>query len=314
MLSAISHQVQGIWPKKTTFTVDQIPDMSGKVVIVTGANRGIGKEISKVLLEKNAKVYIATRNIDKAKDAIEDLYRLTGRKAVFLKLDLADLKVITAAVQEFLSMETRLDILFNNAGVMATPMTETTVEGYDLQFGVNALGHFLFTKRLLPLMLRTASSSPPGTVRIVSLSSSLHAFRNGINFDTLKDGRARRKENSMWHYTQSKFAIIVIALEFARRYGEHGIVSTSVHPGVIETDLHSHILGVARKIGGKLLFANVEQGALAPLYAGASEEGAKLNGKYVIPWTTVGTASKDTQESAIGTKLWDWLEEQIQDI
>ncbi|KAH7924171.1 NAD(P)-binding protein [Leucogyrophana mollusca] len=311
MLSAINHQIQGIWPKKTTFTVNHIPDMAGKVVIVTGANRGIGKEI--VLLEKNAKVYLAARNDGRAQKAIDDLFTLTGRKALFLKLDLSDLKAVKTAAQEFLSHETRLDVLFNNAGVMAPPKEDITADGFDLQFGINVLGHFFFTKQLLPILLRTASSSPTNTTRIVNLSSSLHAFRTTIQFDTLKDGPARRRKSVAWLYTQSKFANVVFALELARRYGKNGIVSTSVHPGAIETDLHSHMLGVARK-QGKLLFANAERGALTPLYAGASAEGADFNGKYLVPWANIGAAQRDTQEQDIGTKLWDWMEEQVHDL
>ncbi|KAF8659670.1 hypothetical protein AX16_001811, partial [Volvariella volvacea WC 439] len=127
------------WPPASKFSVDDIPDLTGKVVIVTGGNTGIGKETVKALLAHNAKVYLAARSQEKASQAIKDLLQETGKEAIFLKLDLSDLKSIKRSAEEFQSKEKELHILFNNAGVMFPPVSEITTDGYDLQFGTNVL-------------------------------------------------------------------------------------------------------------------------------------------------------------------------------
>ncbi|KAF5315260.1 hypothetical protein D9619_006955 [Psilocybe cf. subviscida] len=181
------------FPPKSKFTPDDIPDLSGKVIIVTGANTGIGKETAKALLAHNAKVYIAARSAEKAAQAIADLKTETNREAIFLKLDLGDLKSVKEAAQEFNSKEQELHVLFNNAGVMTPPIDNLTAQGYDLQFGTNVLGHFYFTKLLIPALLAGAKSTQDGKARVVNTSSSASEFIKTINFNTLKDGAARKK-------------------------------------------------------------------------------------------------------------------------
>ncbi|EAU85783.2 hypothetical protein CC1G_15043 [Coprinopsis cinerea okayama7 len=133
------------FPPKPTWGVDDIPDLTGKVVIVTGATAGIGQETAKALLAHNAKVYVAARSETKAEETIRVLKELTGKEALFLKLDLGDLKSVKQAAEEFQRKETELHILFNNAGVGATPIEMTTVQGYDMQFGTNVLGSLPFS-------------------------------------------------------------------------------------------------------------------------------------------------------------------------
>jgi len=162
------------FPPHPIFTVDDIPDLSGQIIIVTGGNTGIGKETVKELLNHDAKVYLAARNQEKAFAAIKELSEVTGKEAIFLKLDLSDLKGIKAAAEEFLSKETQLHVLFNNAGVMVPPVEQLTADGYDLQFGTNVLGHFYFTKLLLPTLIATAKTSSDGKARVVNTSSLGH--------------------------------------------------------------------------------------------------------------------------------------------
>ncbi|KAJ7352040.1 hypothetical protein DFH08DRAFT_693367, partial [Mycena albidolilacea] len=128
------------FPPKSKFSVDDLPDLSGQVIIVTGANIGVGKETVKALLQHNAKVYLAARSPEKAKEAIDDLKSQTGKEAEFLQLDLADLHSVKRAVEKFTEKETRLDVLFNNGGVMGPPIEQLTAQGYDLTFGTNVLG------------------------------------------------------------------------------------------------------------------------------------------------------------------------------
>jgi NAD(P)-dependent dehydrogenase (short-subunit alcohol dehydrogenase family) len=300
------------FPPKSKFAVGDIPDLSGKVIIVTGANTGVGFETAKALLAHNARVYVAARNQEKAEAAIEQLKTVTGVQALFLKLDLANLKSVKAAAEEFLSKEKELHVLFNNGAVMAPPVDQLTADGYDLQFGTNVLGHFYFTKLLIPSLLAAAKSSPELSARVVNTSSAGHLFSN-LDFNTFKDGPARKKMGTQLLYCQSKFGNVVFATELARRYGDQGIISTSLHPGSIQSDLQRYGSRMQRYLS-TILLKESSYGALTQLWAGTSSEGRNLNGKYLIPWARVGSAREDTQDLATGKELWAWLEEQVKDV
>jgi len=305
--------ISQVFPPKSKFNVEDIPDLTGKVIIVTGANTGIGKETAKALLAHNAKVYIAVRNEEKAKSAIAELKEQTGKEAFFLKLDLADLESVKSSAEEFISKETELHVLFNNAGIMMTPIEQLTTQGYDLQFGTNVLGHFYFTKLLLPTLLATAKISPDVKVRIVNTASLTHVRCSGIDFNTFKEGPARKKKGTEWLYSQSKLGNILVSNEFARRYGDQGIISTSLHPGIINTDLKRHMSSFLQFMIGALL-VSPSFGALTQLWAGTSPQGEELNGKYLIPWARVGEATSAANDAKASAELWTWLEEQVKDI
>ncbi|KAG2131788.1 hypothetical protein DEU56DRAFT_739839 [Suillus clintonianus] len=296
------------FPSKSAFLVDDIPDLTGKVIIVTGANTGIGKETAKTLLAHGAKVYVAARSQEKAEVAIKDLKDSTGGEALFLKLDLGDLKSVKAAAEEYISKETKLDVLFNSAGVMFPPTDWLTADGYDLQFGTNVLGHFYFTKLLLPTLIATAKSAPDGKARVITTSSSAHMLC-GLNFSAFKDSPARKKMSASALYGQSKTA----TFELARRYGSEGIVSIPLNPGNIKTDLARHMPSFQRSILNLFLY-DVEHGALTQLYAGTAPEAVGLNGKYLVPWARVGPTRNDARDPKTGVALWEWLEEQVKDI
>ncbi|KIJ61736.1 hypothetical protein HYDPIDRAFT_176892 [Hydnomerulius pinastri MD-312] len=304
--------VSDAFPPATKFTAADVPDMTGKVVLVTGANAGIGKETAAVLLEKGAKVYITSRDPERGSKAREELKQRTGREPELLKLDLASLKGIKQSANEFLSKEKELHVLFNNAGVMNAPVDMLTEDGYDLQFGTNVLGHFYFTKLLLPLLLSTAKLTPSGTVRVVNTSSNGHVV-SGLHFDAFKDSPARRRMHTALLYGQSKTGNIVFACELARRYGDKGIVSTSLNPGVIKTELARHSPGWFSWIFSYIVH-EVSFGALTQLYAGTAEGAAQLNGKYLIPWARIGTPSSYTQDPQAGKELWTWMEEQVANV
>ncbi|KAJ7695142.1 NAD-P-binding protein [Mycena rosella] len=281
-----------LFPPKAKWSAAQVPDLSGKVMIVTGGSGGIGKETVKILLTKNAKVYIAARNAISGAEAIQALEKETGKKAVFLKVDLADLKSVKAAAEEFQSQEPKLDVLYNNGqanntlrvlGVMFPPWEKTTVDGYDLQFGTNVLGHFYLTKLLLPQLIAGAQSSSDGKARVINTSSMGHQGN------------------------------VVFSNELARRYADQGIVSISLHPGNIKTDLSRHSSSMEKAMTGWMLYP-VSLGVLTQLYAGTTPEAAQLNGKYMIPWARVGKAHKDTDKPEQAVKLWEWLEAQVKDL
>ncbi|KAG6915146.1 hypothetical protein DXG01_013041 [Tephrocybe rancida] len=288
------------FPPKSSFSVDDIPDLTGRVVLVTGANTGIGKETVKALLAHNAKVYMAGRSKEKCDIAIQDLKATTGKEAIFLKVDLADLPTIKAGAEEF------------RRGVMIPPVELLTEQGYDLQFGTNVLGHFYLTKLLLPALLAGAKSSPDGKARVVNTSSSGHISGN-LDFNTLKDSPKRKKSQRFTLYSQSKFGNVVFSNELARRYGDQGIVSTALNPGNIRTDLQRHIPSFFDTILDWSLYP-APYGALTQLYAGTSAAGAELNGKYLIPWARVGRAISATDDPELWKQLREWSEEQVANI
>ncbi|KAA1473087.1 NAD-P-binding protein [Dentipellis sp. KUC8613] len=302
-----------MYPPKAKWGVDDIPDLTGQVTIVTGGAVGIGKETVKALLVHGAKVYIATRSEEKSKAAIEQLKAETGKEALFLKLDLADLPSVKKAAEEFLSKESELHVLFNNAGLMGSPMDQLTAQGYDLQFGTNVIGHYLFTKLLLPALFAATASGTHGKARVVTVSSSASYLVNGIDYDTLRDGPHRRsKSDPEKLYYQSKFANVVVAREFARRYGDK-IVSTSTNPGNIQSELQRYLTGFRKLLIDRILYPT-PMGAITQLWAGTAPETADYNGKFLIPWARLGKANSATEDPKTAEKLWNWLEEQVKGV
>ncbi|KAL4247927.1 NAD(P)-binding domain superfamily protein [Abortiporus biennis] len=299
------------FPPASSFNVEQISDLTGQVIIVTGGNAGIGRETVKVLLQHNATVYMASRNRHKAEKAIKEIKGSIGKEAIFLELDLSDFGSIRRAAKEFLSKETELHVLFNNAGVMFSPVEQLTTEGYDMQFGTNVIGHFLFTHLLIPALLAGKETSQDGYSRIITTTSSM-SYLSTIDYDTIRDG-PKRRQRGVNLYCQSKFANIVIALEHARRYGDKGILSFSCHPGSINTDLHSSVASWQRKLLIAILFHSVSMGALTQLYAGTMTEPIQNNGQYYIPWARKGRCRDEAYDPRVGKELWDYLMEQIKD-
>jgi NAD(P)-dependent dehydrogenase (short-subunit alcohol dehydrogenase family) len=195
---------------------------------------------------------------------------------------------------------------------MAPPIEQLTADGYDLQFGTNVLGHFYFTTLLLPLLLAGTKTSGDGTARVVNVSSSGHILSN-LDFNTFKDGPARVKAGTEMLYFQSKHGNVVFATELARRYGDQGIVSTSLNPGNLSTDLLRYGSRTKKTIVNLILYP-APYGALTPLWAGTSLEGKDFNGKYLIPWARLGEPAIETQDPNVGSELWAWLEEQTRDV
>jgi len=310
-MGLVASSISQSLPPKAQFSVDQIPDMTGKVVIVTGANTGVGKETAKALLAKNAKVYLAARSSEKAQNAIEELKAATGKEGIFLQLDLADLHAIKQAAAEFTSKEKVLHILFNNAGVMNPPVPQVTAQNYDMQFGTNVLGHFYLTKLLLPTMIATAAASGDDA-RIVN-TSSMASLRGNIDFNCLKDGPARRRRWTIELYAQSKLGNVILSNELARRYGSQGVISAAVNPGNLRTELWRHGPAIMNAVLGLFLYPP-PMGALTQLWAGTTDAGRELNGKYLIPWARVGEPNPLAKDEKLGAELWEWMEEQVRDI
>ncbi|KAG8987306.1 hypothetical protein FRB94_001991 [Tulasnella sp. JGI-2019a] len=311
-MSSLHQTMAGFKPCSPKWSTGDIPDLSCKVVIVTGGNTGIGKETVKALLLKNAKVYMASRSKDRAFAAIAELKAETGKDAIFLQLDLANLDSITQAAQEFKSKERCLHILFNSGGVFMVPIDQLTSDGFDLQFGTNVLGHAHFTLSLIPELIEGAKTSSDGKARVVNTSSDsayLGVPKNGIDWNTLRDGVARKKMGTMTLYCQSKFANVVFSNELARRYASQGIISNSLNPGHLKTDLQRHMSSVQRTVLGALLYP-APMGALTQLYVGTSPETANNSGDFFVPWARLGKLTGPSADPEMGRRLWDWIEEQ----
>ncbi|KAI8716747.1 hypothetical protein NCS52_00969100 [Fusarium sp. LHS14.1] len=315
-MSALSQ----LFPPKPSFTEDDIPDLAEKVFLVTGSNTGLGKEVANILYAKDAIVYIAARNKAKAQSAMDEI-RSRNPKSTgalkFLELDLSDLRSCSSAANRFLAAESRLDALFNNAGVLLPPQGSKSAQGYELQLGTNCLGHFALTTKLTPLLQSTARTSPKGSVRVLWVSSSAAeaaAPKEGVPLDNLD---YHLDESAMFKYGVSKAGNYFQAMEFAKRFGDNGIKSVAMNPGNLRSEL-------ARDSG--YLFGHFHHfisypptnGAYTELYAAFSPD--VNNGSWVIPFGRVGKiksslqdGTKDESEGGTGAarKFWEWQEEQV---
>jgi NAD(P)-dependent dehydrogenase (short-subunit alcohol dehydrogenase family) len=259
------------------WTADQIPDQSGRVAVVTGANSGLGLIAARELARAGARVVLACRNTDKGAAALREL---TGEApeadAELAALDLASLDSIRSFAQEFTKAHDGLDLLINNAGVMASPR-RTTKEGFELQFGTNHLGHFALTGLLLGAL------EGRNGARVVTVSSTAHRMGR-INFDDLHGERRYRRWRA---YGQSKLANLLFALELDRRLRAAGstIKSLAAHPGYAATNLQSAsppaLDRAVMAVTNRLIAQDAEVGALSLLYA-ATEPGLE-GGTYVGP-------------------------------
>lgn len=212
----------------TRYGESSVPPQTGKTALITGANTGIGYETARVLAERGARVIVACRSVDKAADTIARLKQTAPAAELHsVQLELTSLASIRAAAEQ-ISQESRLDILVNNAGVMIPPKTLTD-DGFELQFGVNHLGHYALTGLLLPLLSRSSGA------RVVTVSSLAHVDGR-IDF---KDPHSQRTYSAMRRYQMSKMANMLFMLELARRCEREGLDITSVacHPGIADTDL-----------------------------------------------------------------------------
>ncbi|KAK4222264.1 short chain dehydrogenase/reductase [Podospora fimiseda] len=282
------------FPPKPTFSPSEIPSQSGKVFIVTGGASGIGLSLVTFLYHKKARVYIAGRSEENVTKAIQQIQSSSSPQSTttgslhFLHLDLSDLSKIKSSVQTFLSKESQLHVLFNNAGVSQPPLGSLSKQDHDLQLATNCYGPFLFTKLLLPLLESTASVSPPGSVRVIWSASQvieLSAPQGGLlisEFETPTKDITR-------NYTNSKTGNYFLSAELSRlqKEKEKPVVSVSLNPGAASTNLFRHTPML--KYLAWPLFHPVEKCATTVLFAGVDDKeiGVEKNGCYVVPWGRV---------------------------
>lgn len=280
------------------WTAADVPDQTGRTFVVTGANGGLGAATAAALAERGAAVVLACRNIEKGEAAAA---RMSGAVSV-RRLDLADL----SSVRAFAAASEPIDVLVNNAGVMAIPQRRTA-DGFEMQIGTNFLGHFALTGLLLPMLAD----------RVVTVSSGAHR----IGRIDLSDLNWERRRYRRWPaYAQSKLADLMFAYELQRRLEQAGsaVRSLAAHPGYAATDLQSHTESIADRLmalGNRLIAQSAARGALPTLYAatmpdvrGGEYWGPDGPGEMVGHPTRVGS-SRPSRDTATAGRLWALAEE-----
>lgn len=289
------------------WTAEDIPSQAGRTIIVTGANSGIGFEIARALAAHGAQVILAVRDEAKGTEAIEKLRAEHPDAALELRyVDLADLETVRA----FATGVKKLDVLINNAGVMMPPRT-LTKQGYELQFGVNHLGHFALTALVFDALKRSADG------RVVTVTSRQHN-RGRMHFDDL---HGEHKYSRAGFYAQSKLANVVFGLELHRRLraAELPVRSVLAHPGVVVTNLQTTgptgLTKVALQLGSRLIAQPADMGALPPLYAAVHPD--VDSGQLIGPdarneakgYPTVVEPLEAARDRDVARRLWDVSEE-----
>lgn len=240
-----------------------------KVVIVTGANGGLGKHVSQALYAKNARVYMLARSEEQTREAMAAIKAAVPKSTgdlVFLHLDLADLTSVRKTADDFLRKERSLHLLFNNAGVGFPEKGSKTKQGYELQLGVNCIGPWALTKYLTPTLVSTAEISPPDTVRVVWVSSSVAVYASTKNFVQ----NLNPNESSANKYFVSKLGNYFQATEFASRHKSDGIISVSLNPGNLKTEFWRTQKGVMAFILNNFILYPSILGGYTLLFAGTS--------------------------------------------
>ena len=277
-------------------------DLSGKTILITGCNSGIGLETFRVLSMRGARVLAAARTVEKARGAIEAVG--AGKRARALSCDLSKPDSVRACAQEVRSLGEPVDVLILNAGIMALPELER-IQGWEAQFFTNHIGHFLLTLELLENLREEA--------RVVVVSSNAHhrTVKGGIDFENLDGSKGYR---DWFFYGQSKLANLLFARELGRRFeGEgKGRRANALHPGVIRTPLFRHLnpaMGALFAMLGPLGLKSVSEGAATQCYLAVHPE-MKANGEYFAD-CNLKMSSPDGRDGDLARRLWERSEEII---
>ncbi|KAL5341977.1 hypothetical protein BJX70DRAFT_405341 [Aspergillus crustosus] len=301
-----------------------IPDLSGKTILVTGGNNGLGKESIKQLAKHNpGKLYMGARSLSKADAAIAEIKSLVPSAEIhILEIDLGSFASIKAAAEKFIAENEYLHILINNAGVFASP-PGLTEDGYEVQFGTNYMGSALLTRLLLPLLEATATATATATapgrdndVRIINISSEIHRYapKPGLLLNQLKT--PLHDLNTIARYGQSKLANIYFTQSYATRYPH--IKSVSLHPGLVKTDIGggmpaNPILGFVFGLITRFTAVDVPTGTLTQLWAVTAESAEVRNGAYYVPWFKEVERKGVLGDEELREELWGWTEREFEE-
>ncbi|XP_049452279.1 retinol dehydrogenase 14-like [Epinephelus fuscoguttatus] len=278
--------------------------MNGKTVIVTGANSGIGRATAAGIVKLQGRVIMACRDVSRAEEAAREIRQETradSSQLVVKQLDLASLTSVHTFCQDIIKEEPRLDVLINNAGIYQCPYTKTE-DGFEMQFGVNHLGHFLLTNLLLDLLKQSAPS------RIVVVSSKLYKHGH-INFEDLN---SEQSYNKAFAYSRSKLANLLFTCELAQRLEGSGVTVNALTPGIVRTNLgrHVHIPVLVKPMFDLLsrgLFKSPEEGARTSIYLACSPDVDGVQGECFADCQPQVLLDKATDQE-VASKLWDMSE------
>ena len=273
--------------------------LSDRTYVVTGANTGIGKETVRALAARGARVVLANRSAEKTKPVIEELARATDNDRLeSLVIDLGDLASVRRAAAELLARDLPIHCLINNAGLAG--VRGLTKDGFELAFGTNHLGHFLFTNLLLA---RIRASGP---ARIVNVSSQSHYRAKGIDWEALR--KPTRSTTGMAEYEVSKLANVLFTSELARRVPASEVTTYSLHPGVIASDIWQRRVPRFLAAIPKLFMKSTTEGAKTTIHCATSPDVAGENGRYYTD-SKEKRPSRLAQDDALAAELWKRSEE-----
>ncbi|KAG7411842.1 hypothetical protein ACKAV7_008570 [Fusarium commune] len=298
------------WTKEQDFNPKDMPSLEGKVILVTGATAGLGKEsVLQFAHHKPQRIYLCGRNLQKAQLSSQEIQHAVPSASIrILHLDLCSFASIKEAARIVLSECERLDILMLNAGTMFVPL-DRTADGYEIQFGTNHMGHALLTKLLIPLLNKT-TDLPGADVRIVCLASHGHVYLNkgGINYDTLRtDGESIGLYQC---YYQSKLANILWVRQLAKKF-PHFTVS-AIDPGLVNTELLVKATGMVWYLYAVvrcMLITPVAKGVRNQLWASVAK--GAVSGEYYEPVGKIGLATEEGRDDKLAEKLWEWTESEL---
>lgn len=278
--------------------------MQGQVVIITGANDGIGLYTAQRLAKKGAQIILACRDERKAYNAASLISERTGnQKSLVIPMDLANLSSVRAAAEFILTEHPTIDVLINNAGVFTNEL-QYTKEGFELQFGVNHIGHFLLTNLLLPALRCTREGG-----RIINVSSAAH-YHGVIDFENLKGENGKQRYSGMKAYAQSKLANVLFTKELSRRYPD-GLTANCLHPGVVGTRFANKDSNLITRLVWNLYrpFARKPyRGADTSVYLASSPEVRDVSGRYFDHCQCVKRPSEAARNEALARHLWEYSE------
>lgn len=272
-----------------------------KTTLITGANSGIGLETARYLAGCGHRVLLACRNAERAEEAKADILSThASAQLEIILLDLASFDSIQSAAKKVAELASTLDVLINNAG-LAPPTKQYTTEGFEMQFGVNYLGHFLLTHLLLP-QLKAADSA-----RVINVASIIHRF-GGIDFNSFKGEKVYFVLKA---YAQSKLANVLFSNELARRYQKDGISSFSLHPGEVGTNIAGKSL--LRRTAYRFMgaYMSPKSGAKASIYLATASDIESMSGQYFGKKAKPAKMSKLAKDEALAKKLWEVSEQLI---
>ena len=269
-------------------------DLANKTFIVTGANTGIGRITARELARGGAHVILACRSEAKTAQVIDEIKReVPGAKLEYLHLDLGDLASVRACAEAIRARGTPIHGLINNAGLAGA--RGLTKDGFELTFGTNHLGHYLFTRLLLDRLKEA------GTARIVNVASKSHYRARGIDWDSVK--QPTKTVTGMREYEQSKLSNVLFTKELARRLAGTGVTTYAVHPGVVATDVWRRVPGMLRWAIKKFMISP-EQGAEASLRCATAPELAAQTGRYYDVGGKETTPNRVADDAELAALLW----------